>query len=128
MGRPRHGDAHDDATHYLPLSVVFGDWITGQRPAPPTWLRDDHAEVRAFMLDYLSHVRAQTARSGPNRGKPLSALRVNDIITDVEKFYAHMTDYRETAARVLEEPAWLRLTPFHAILWRHGRRATRGPA
>lgn len=74
------------------------------------------------MLDYLSHVRAQTARSGPNRGKPLSALRVNDIITDVEKFYAHMTDYRETAARVLEEPAWLRLTPYHAILWRHGEK------
>ncbi|MFE3645661.1 tyrosine-type recombinase/integrase [Streptomyces sp. NPDC059169] len=101
---------------------VFGDWITGQHPAPPTWLRDDPAEVRAFMLDYLSHVRAQTARSGPNRGKPLSALRVNDIITDVEKFYAHMTDYRETAARVLEEPAWLRLTPYHAILWRHGEK------
>ncbi|MEW2114114.1 DUF6262 family protein [Streptomyces sp. NPDC005474] len=33
-----------------------------------------------------------------------------------------MTDYRETAARVLEEPAWLRLTPCHAILWRHGEK------
>ncbi|MEU1212528.1 DUF6262 family protein [Streptomyces sp. NPDC005790] len=57
-------------------------WLIGQHPAPPTWLCDEPAEVRAFMLDYLSHVRAQTARPGPNRGKPLSPLRVNDIITD----------------------------------------------
>jgi integrase len=101
---------------------VFGDWITGQHPAPPPWLRDDPAGVRVFMLDYLSHVRAQLARSGPNRGKPLSALRVNDIITDVEKFYAFMTDNCETAAQVLKEPDWLRLGPFHAILWRHGEK------
>ena len=101
---------------------VLGDWITGLQPAPPPWLRDDPAAVRVLMLDYLAHVRSQTARTGPNRGKPLSPLRVNDIVTDVEKFYAFMTDQRETAARALDEPGWLRLGPYHAILWRHGEK------
>ena len=101
---------------------VLGDWITGLQPAPPPWLRDDPAAVRVFMLDYLAHVRSLTARTGPNRGKPLSPLRVNDIVTDVEKFYAFMTDQRETAARTLDEPGWLRLGPYHAILWRHGEK------
>jgi integrase len=47
---------------------------------------------------------------------------VNDIVTDVEKFYAFMTDQRETGAQVLDEPGWLRLGPYHAILWRHGEK------
>lgn len=38
--------------------------------------------------DFLGHVRGLSARSGPNSGKPLSPLRVNDIVTDVERFYA----------------------------------------
>ncbi|GAA3263961.1 tyrosine-type recombinase/integrase [Nonomuraea helvata] len=101
---------------------VFGDWITAQQAAPPPCLRDDPAAVRAFMLDYLAHVRAQTASTGANLGKPLSPLRVNDILTDIEKFYAFMTDHRETAARVLDEPGWLALGPYHAILWRHGEK------
>ncbi|GAA3422477.1 tyrosine-type recombinase/integrase [Streptosporangium vulgare] len=101
---------------------VFGDWLAGLQPAPPPWLREDPAAVRLFMLDYLAHVRTLTARTGPNRGKPLSQLRVNDIVTDVEKFYAFMTDHRESAARVLEEPGWLKLGPYHAILWRHGEK------
>lgn len=101
---------------------VFADWIADQPPAPPPWLRDDPAGVRGFMLYFLSHVRAQTARSGPNRGKQLSPLRVNDIVTDVEKFYAFMTDHRETASQTLDEPGWLGLGPYHAILWRHGEK------
>lgn len=101
---------------------VFGDWITSQQPAPAPWLRDDPASVRVFMLDFLAHVRSQIASTGPNRGKPLSPLRVNDVVTDVEKFYAFMTDHRETAARVLDEPGWLSLGPYHAILWRHGEK------
>jgi len=64
---------------------VFGDWIRGQQPIPRPWLRDDPAGVRLFMLDFLSHVRTQVARAGPNRGNLLSPLRVNDIVTDFEK-------------------------------------------
>ncbi|MCX4750313.1 tyrosine-type recombinase/integrase [Kitasatospora sp. NBC_01287] len=101
---------------------VFADWIADRQPAPSPWLGEDPAAVRVFMLDFLSHVRAQIARAGPNRGKPLSRLRVNDIVTDVEKFYAFMADSREAAAQALAEPDWLELGPYHAMLWRRGEK------
>ena len=101
---------------------VFGDWVGQVGPTSP-WLCDDPAGVRLLMLDFLGHVRGLTARSGPNAGQPLSALRVNDVITDIEKFYAFMHDHREVAARVLDEPGWLRLGPQHAALWRRGEKA-----
>ena len=101
---------------------VFGDWLAGQQSTPPPWLRDDPAGVRVFMLEFLSHVRSQIARAGPGKGKSLSTLRVNGIVTDVGKFCAFMTGHRETAARALDEPAWLRPGPCHAILWRHGEK------
>ncbi len=87
---------------------VFADWL-GQRGPLPPWLCDDPAGVRLLMLEFLGHVRTLTARTGPNPGKPLSALRVNDIATNVEQFYLFMQDNRETAARALDEPGWLRL-------------------
>jgi hypothetical protein len=69
------------------------------------------------------------ASTGPNRGKPLSDLRVNDIATNLEQFYLFMHDNRESAARALDEPGWLRLGPQHAKLWRRGetRRTTVSP-
>jgi integrase len=98
---------------------VFADWL-GQRGPVPPWLCDDPAEVRVLMLEFLGHVRGLTARSGPNPGKPLSDLRVNDIATNVEQFYLFMHDNREAAARALDEPGWLRLGLQHATLWRRG--------
>jgi len=98
---------------------VFADWL-GQRGPVPPWLCDDPAEVRVLMLEFLGHVRGLTARSGPNLGKPLSDLRVNDIATNVEQFYLFMHDNREAAARALDEPGWLRLGLQHATLWRRG--------
>jgi len=104
---------------------VFADWLGGQEPMRP-WLCEDPADVRVLMLDFLGHLRGRTARCGPNPGKPLSALRVNDIATNVEQFYLFMHDNREAAARALDEPGWLRLGPQHATLWRRGE--TRRPA
>ncbi len=98
---------------------VFADWL-GQQALTPPWLCDDPAGVRLLMLDFLGHVRTLTARTGPNPGKPLSALRVNDIATNVEQFYLFMHDNRDAAARALNEPGWLRLGPQHAKLWRRG--------
>jgi len=100
---------------------VFADWLGTQAPTPP-WLCDDPGGVRAFMLDFLGHVRVLRARYGPNPGQPLSAQRVNDIVTVVEKLYAFMHDNREAAARALDEPGWLRLGPQHAALWRRGEK------
>ena len=104
---------------------VFADWIAGHDPVPPPWLREDPAGIRAFMLDFLSHVRALITQSGPNKGKPLSPQRVNTLVTCLETFYAFMTDHRETAAQVLDEPGWLQLGPYHAMLWRHGEKGRR---
>lgn len=104
---------------------IFADWLDRQESMPP-WLREDPAGVRVLMLDFLGYVRGLTSRSGPNPGKPLSALRVNDIATNVEQFYLFMHDNREAAARALDEPGWLRLGPQHATLWRRGE--TRRPA
>jgi hypothetical protein len=80
-------------------------------------------------LEFLGHVRTLTASTGPNRGKPVSDLRVNDIATNVEQFYMFMHDHRESAARALGEPGRLRLGPQHAKLWRRGetRRTTVSP-
>ena len=72
------------------------------------------------MLEFLGYVRTRTARTGPNKGKPLSDLRVNDIATNVEQFYLFMHDNRDSAARTLNEPGWLWLGPEHARLWRRG--------
>jgi integrase len=105
---------------------VFGDWVTGLQPSPPPCLCDDPADFRVVMLEFRAHVRALTTRAGRNHGKPLSDLRVNGILTDAEVLYAFMTDQRETAARVLDEPGWLRLGPYHAILWRHGEKGRPG--
>lgn len=104
---------------------VFADWIAGHDPVPPPWLREDPAGIRAFMLDFLSHVRGLITQSGPNKGKPLSPQRVNTLVTCLETFYAFMTDHRETAAQVLDEAGWLRLGPYHAMLWRHGEKGRR---
>ncbi len=98
---------------------VFSAWLADRGQMPP-WLSDDPAEIRVFMLEFLGHVRTLTARTGPNRGKPLSDLRVNDIATNVEQFYLFMHDNRDSAARALNEPGWLRLGPEHAKLWRRG--------
>jgi integrase len=107
---------------------VFSTWLSGQGRTPP-WLCDDPAGVRVLMLEFLGRVRTLTASTGPNRGKPLSNLRVNDIATNVEQFYMFMHDHRESAARALDEPGWLRLGPQHAKLWRRGetRRTTVSP-
>ncbi len=104
---------------------VFATWLGAQGPTQP-WLSDDPAGVRVLMLEFLGYVRTLTASTGPNPGKPLSDLRVNDITTNVEQFYLFMHDHRETAARALNEPGWLRLGPQHAKLWRRGE--TRRPA
>jgi integrase len=107
---------------------VFSTWLSGQGPMLP-WLSEDPAGVRVLVLEFLGHVRTLTASTGPNRGKPLSDLRVNDIATNVEQFYMFMHDHRESAARALGEPGWLRLGPQHAKLWRRGetRRTTVSP-
>jgi integrase len=107
---------------------VFSTWLSAQGPMPP-WLRDDPAGVRVLMLEFLGHVRALKASTGPNRGKQLSDLRVNDIAINVEQFYLFMHDNRESAAQSLDEPGWLRLGPQHANLWRRGetRRTTVSP-
>jgi integrase len=102
-----------------PGIVAFADWLGMQEPMPP-WLCDDPGGVRVLMLEFLGHVRGLTARSGPNRGEPLSPLRVNDIATNVEQFYLFMHDNRDAAARALDEPGWLRLGPQHSTLWRRG--------
>ena len=51
------------------------------------------------------------------------------LVTNVEQFSMFMHDHRESAARALEEPGWLRLGPRHAKLWRRGetRRRTVSP-
>lgn len=98
---------------------VFAEWLTDRGPTPP-WLSDDPAGVRVLMLEFLGHVCTRKASTGPNRGKPLSDLRVNDIATNVEQFYLFMHDNRDSAARALNEPGWLRLGPEHAKLWRRG--------
>lgn len=95
----------------------LGDYL-GQQPVPGPWLCDDAAALRAFMLDYRSHLCQLPARGGPNRGQPLSQLRITDLITDVEQFYVFMHDNQETAARALDEPGWLQLGPHHTVLWR----------
>jgi len=100
--------------------AVFSGWLTGHAPTPPPWLSDDPAGVRVLMLEFLGYVRTLTARTGPNKGKPLSDLRVNDIATNVEQFYLFMHDNRDSAAHALNEPGWLRLGPEHAKLWRRG--------
>lgn len=98
---------------------VFSTWLSGQDAVPP-WLRDDPAEVRVLMLEFLGHVCTLTARTGPNPGKPLSDLRVNDIATNVEQLYLFMHDHRDSAAAALGEPGWLRLGLEHAKLWPRG--------
>jgi integrase len=102
-----------------PGVAVFADWLREQGLKPP-WLCDDPAGVRVLMLEFLGHVRSLTARTGPNRGEPLSPLRVNDIATNVEQFYRFMHDNREAAAQALAEPGWRRLGPQHSTLWRRG--------
>ncbi|MBF6072863.1 tyrosine-type recombinase/integrase [Nocardia farcinica] len=99
--------------------AVFSDWLADRDPAPP-WLSDEPPGVRVLMLEFLGHVRTLPARTGPNKGKPLSDLRVNDIATNLEQFYLFMHDNRDSAAQALNEPGWLRLGPEHAKLWRRG--------
>jgi hypothetical protein len=104
---------------------VFSTWLSGQGPMPP-WLSKDPAGVRVLVLEFLGHVRTLTASTGPNRGKPLSDLRVNDIATNVEQFYMFMHDHRESAARALEEPGWLRLGPQLLVIGSNNYACDRG--
>ncbi len=99
----------------------FADWVAGQEHPIPPWIADQ-PQVRPVMLEFHGYVRGLRARAGAHPGEPLSPLRVNDIVTDVEKFYAFMTDHREEAARALAEPGWLRLGPQHTTLWRRGEK------
>ncbi len=107
--------------HRLTSLVVLDGFLADRRVTSP-WLKDEPAEVRVLMLDFLGYVRQLPARAGAAPGRPISALRVTDVITDVERFYAFMTDHRETASRTLGEPGWLRLGPQHAAMFRRGEK------
>jgi hypothetical protein len=102
----------------------FGDWSVlhlAQRPGPDAAMAErGPGRGPVLVLEFLGHVRTLTASTGPNRGKPLSDLRVNDIATNVEQFYMFMHDHRESAARALKEPGWPPARPAARKLWRRG--------
>jgi integrase len=103
-------------------ATVFDAFLAG-RAVPGPWLADEPAQVRALMLDYLSHLRGmRIQRPGKRHGQPLSDSRVAALITGIEQFYAFMHDHRETAAAALAEPRWLRLDRQHAIFFRRGEK------
>jgi len=98
---------------------VFGEFLVQEDIKDP-WLSGDTAQMRVLALEFLGYLRQRSAYAGPNRGQPLSATRVSDILADVEQFYAFMHDNRESAAAALGEPGWLQLGHQHAVLWRRG--------
>ncbi len=98
------------------------DRFLAEREVSSPWLRDDPGDVRVLMLDFLSYLRQLKAQTGAQPGQPLSTARVTNVISHVEAFYAFMTEHRETAARVLGEPGWLRLGPQHASFFRRGEK------
>src|SRR5258708_2258015 len=101
-------------------TAAFDAYLQG-RPVPGPWLADEPAQVRALMLDYLSHLHGiRIARPGPRHGQLLSQSRVAALLTGVEQLYAFMHDHRDTAAAALAEPGWLRLDPPHPVVFRRG--------
>jgi integrase len=102
--------------------AVFGGFLDERGPVPP-WLAGEPGAVRAFMLDFLGHVRAmRVERSRPTRGQPLSDSRARSIIGGVEEFYSFMHDNQDAAASALAEPGWLRLGPEHERFYRRGEK------
>ena len=106
---------------------VFDEFCRDQQITSPR-LADDPAQVRALMLDYLSHVRSLAVSTNrPTRGQPLSSSRLIGLMAHPEQFYAFMHDNRDAAAVALAEPGWRLLGMEHLVFFRPGERPRRQP-
>lgn len=104
------------------LSVSILSRFLAEREIDEPRLCADATDLRLLALDFLAHVKARRACSGPRRGQPISDASVTNYLIDVERFYAFMTDHRLEAARALGDEHWARLGDEHARLWRAGEK------
>ncbi len=96
------------------------DAVLRGRQIDGPWLAEQPGAVRAFMLDYLGHLRTRQVIRGRRVGQRLSLASVQRLASDVEQFYLFMTDNQHAAAAALDEPDWLRLGPAHTGFYRRG--------
>jgi len=83
-------------------------------------LAHDPDDLRGFVRAFLERVRSHRVTRGSRAGQPLAGNPHRQILVAVEQFYVHMVDHRREAARLLDEPRWMDLTPRHGTLFRPG--------
>lgn len=83
---------------------------------------DDPAEVRAFFLDFLAHLRSPAATNDATR---LGEATVAAIQSHVQSFYIFIHDHAAKTSAATGHPRWAQISVEHTRLWAPSHRRRR---